>query len=216
MPADWSRPVDVERLADAGETREFDLPLRELPRLLPSLAVADGSAHCRIVFARERGAPTATVAVQARLGLRCERCLRPVWLEVDDESSVWLVTDPAKADDLDPGIEPTLAPQGRVVLPITTSNHGRELVLSVDPNPVDLRGNVRIAAIGRGIDTITVFASGRVIGRISGPDGEVEVPAAKLGLGTVTLMAIGRDGAGPMQAVNAIPIAVDVRSGQSP
>ncbi len=116
MPADWSRPVDVERLADAGETREFDLPLRELPRLLPSLAVADGSAHCRIVFARERGAPTATVAVQARLGLRCERCLRPVWLEVDDESSVWLVTDPAKADDLDPGIEPTLAPQGWIAL----------------------------------------------------------------------------------------------------
>ncbi|MFM7519034.1 MAG: hypothetical protein ACKO9B_01035 [Planctomycetota bacterium] len=104
--------------------------------------------------------------------------------------------------------------QGRVVLPITTSNHGRELVLSVDPNPVDLRGNVRIAAIGRGVDTITVFASGRVIGRISGPDGEVEVPAAKLGLGTVTLMAIGRDGAGPTQAVNAIPVTVEVRSGQ--
>jgi hypothetical protein len=104
--------------------------------------------------------------------------------------------------------------QGRVVLPITTSNHGRELVLSVDPNPVDLRRNVRIAAIGRGVDTITVFASGRVIGRISGPDGEVEVPAAKLGLGMVTLMAIGRDGAGPTQAVNAIPITVDVRSGQ--
>jgi hypothetical protein len=53
-----------------------------------------------------------------------------------------------------------------------------------------------------------------VIGRISGPDGEVEVPAAKLGLGMVTLMAIGRDGAGPTQAVNAIPITVDVRSGQ--
>ncbi|MBM3953550.1 MAG: hypothetical protein FJ309_02815 [Planctomycetes bacterium] len=104
--------------------------------------------------------------------------------------------------------------QGRVVMPITTSNHGRELVLSVDPNPVDLRATVHIAAVGRGIDTITVFASGRVIGRISGPDGEVEVPAAKLGLGMVTLMAIGRDGAGPTQAVNAIPVTVDVRSGQ--
>ena len=116
MPADWSRPVDVERLADAGETREFDVPLRELPRLAPALAVDNGSAHCRIVFARERGAPTAAVAVQAKLGLRCERCLRPVWLDVDDESRVWLVTDPAQGDDLDPGIEPTLAPQGRIAL----------------------------------------------------------------------------------------------------
>jgi uncharacterized protein len=116
MPADWSRAVDVERLADAGETREFELPLRELPRLAPALAVDEGSAQCRIAFARERGAPIAVVAVKARLGLRCERCLRPVWHEVDGESRVWLLTDPSQADDLDPGIEPTLAPQGRIPL----------------------------------------------------------------------------------------------------
>jgi uncharacterized protein len=109
MPADWSRPVDVDRLADAGEIRETDLPLADLPRLVPALASTEGTAHCRIVFSRE-------VAVEARLGLRCQRCLKPVWLAVDDVSKVWLVTDPERADELDPGIEPTLAPEGRIAL----------------------------------------------------------------------------------------------------
>lgn len=116
MSADWSRQLDVDRLADVGERREFDLPLRELPRLVPALASLDGLAQCRLQFTRERGQPVAEVAVRARLGLRCQRCLRPVWLAVDEVSRLWLVTDPAKADDLDPGLEPTLAAEGRIAL----------------------------------------------------------------------------------------------------
>ncbi len=58
----------------------------------------------------------AEVAVEARLGLRCQRCLKPVWLAVSDVSKVWLVTDPERADELDPGVEPTLAPEGRIAL----------------------------------------------------------------------------------------------------
>ena len=116
MPADWSRPLDVDRLADAGEVREFDLPLRELPRLAPVLASPEGVAHCRVAFSRERGQPMADVAVEAKLGLRCQRCLKPVWLEVDETSRLWLVTDPARAEELDPGFEPTLAPDGRVAV----------------------------------------------------------------------------------------------------
>ena len=40
MPADWSRPVDVDRLADAEETREFDVALAEFPRLADQIAAA--------------------------------------------------------------------------------------------------------------------------------------------------------------------------------
>ena len=116
MPADWIRPVDVERLADVGESREFDLPLGELPRLTPALASTDGLARCRVTFAREQGQPVATVAVNARLGLRCQRCLKPVWTDVDSESRVRFVTDPASVDENDLGIEPTLAPEGRIAL----------------------------------------------------------------------------------------------------
>jgi uncharacterized metal-binding protein YceD (DUF177 family) len=96
MPADWSRPVDVERLADAGERRENDLPLASLPRLAPDLAIAEGTVHARIEFARERKQPVADIEVRARLPLRCQRCMQPMWLDVDQQSRVWLVSDPRK------------------------------------------------------------------------------------------------------------------------
>lgn len=118
MPADWSRPLDVDRAADQGSAWEFELPLAALPRLAPDLALPEGSAACRVEFARERGRPLAEVEVRSRVPLRCQRCLRPVWVEVDARSQVRLVTDPAAgADDgLEEGPEPTLAPEGRVLL----------------------------------------------------------------------------------------------------
>jgi uncharacterized protein len=116
MPADWSRPVDVERLADAGELREIELPLATLPRIAPDLAADGGTAQCRIQFARERGQPVADIEVQARMPLRCQRCLKPVWIDVDQHSRVWLVSEPARADTLEMGLEPTLAPEGRIAL----------------------------------------------------------------------------------------------------
>ena len=116
MPADWSRPVDVERLADAGERRENDLPLANLPRLAPDLALTEGTVHASIEFARERKQPVADIEVRARLPLRCQRCLQPMWLDVDQQSRVWLVTDLAKADREEMGLEPILAPEGHIAL----------------------------------------------------------------------------------------------------
>ena len=116
MPADWSRPVDVERLADAGERRENDLSLASLPRLAPDLAMTDGTVHARIGFARERKQPVADIEVRARLPLRCQRCLQPMWLDVDQQSRVWLVTDLAKVDREEMGLEPILAPEGHIAL----------------------------------------------------------------------------------------------------
>jgi len=119
MPADWTRPVDVERLADVGESREGDVLLASLPRLAADLALTDGQVHARIDFARERGQPVARISVQARVPLRCQRCLQPVWIDCDTHSTLWLVTDPAKADvgeGNEMGLEPTLAPEGRIAL----------------------------------------------------------------------------------------------------
>ncbi|MFZ9904422.1 MAG: YceD family protein [Steroidobacteraceae bacterium] len=116
MPADWSRPVDVERLADAGERRENDLPLASLPRLAPDLAMVEGTVHARIEFARERKQPVADIEVRARLPLRCQRCMQPMWLDVDQQSRVWLVSDPTKVDRDEMGLEPILAPEGHIAL----------------------------------------------------------------------------------------------------
>jgi len=116
MPADWSRTVDVERLADVGEVREFDLPFAEMPRLGAELATVEGVVRCRVSFTRERKFPVADIEVHARLPLRCQRCLQPVPLAVDERSRVWLVSEPAAADRLEAGIEPVLAPEGRIAL----------------------------------------------------------------------------------------------------
>jgi len=116
MPADWSRPVDVERLADAGERRENDLALASLPRLAPELAASEGSVHATIEFARERKQPVADIEVRARLPLRCQRCMQLMWLDVDQQSRVWLVTDPASVDREEMGLEPILAEDGHIAL----------------------------------------------------------------------------------------------------
>ena len=116
MMTGWSRPIDVDRLADGGEVREFNLPLRDLSRLVGSLASKEGSAHCLLSFKRERRFPVADIEVQAELILICQRCMQPMQFLVNERSRVWLVSEPGAADRLEAGIEPVLVPQGQVVL----------------------------------------------------------------------------------------------------
>jgi uncharacterized protein len=116
MPTDWSQALEVERLADAGVVRQFELPLTGLPRLVGDLAEAAGQVRGEVRFLREGGRALADIDVQARVPLRCQRCLRTVWFEVEQQSQVVLVAEPQAADELDPAIEPLLAPGGRIAL----------------------------------------------------------------------------------------------------
>jgi uncharacterized protein len=116
MPADWSRPVDVDRLADAGEVREFDVDLSEFPRLEDQLAQAGGRARGSLSVARERGIPVVEVAVQADIPLVCQRCLGIVELPVESAARVAIVKDLASADALDADLDPFIAADGRLAL----------------------------------------------------------------------------------------------------
>lgn len=109
MRRDWSRPVDVERLADLAEHLSVSVPAVELPRLQDVLAQAAGTAQGELSFERRGKRPMSRVRVEARLPLRCQRCLQPVWVEVAAESEVWFVSEESEADALEPGVEPTLA-----------------------------------------------------------------------------------------------------------
>ena len=99
---------------------------------------------------------------------------------------------------------------GRWKRSVRVSNHGRSLSLRVEPAQARQTGTVRIAVKGDGIDAAAVFAMGRVLGRTSGPEATIEVPATLLGRGRVEIHATGRSGEGAAKAVNAEPVTIEV------
>jgi hypothetical protein len=103
-----------------------------------------------------------------------------------------------------------LETQGRRVIPVTFDNAGRTLELSVEPRTVRPGGTVHVAVKGSGIDGAVVFAMGRVLGRTSGAEATVEVPADLLGRGRVAIRASGRAGPQPHESVNAEPVFVEI------
>ncbi len=102
--------------------------------------------------------------------------------------------------------------QGRRIIPILTSNHGRVLRLTVEPARVAPDGTLRIGVKGQGIDGAVVFAMGRVLGRTTSAESVIEVPANLLGRGTVSIRATGRGGPRPTDGVNAEPVSVEIGS----
>jgi hypothetical protein len=103
-----------------------------------------------------------------------------------------------------------LETQGRTVIPVVFANHGRTLSMAVTPQGVPLDGSVRVTLEGEKLDGVLVFATGRVLGRLQAGTGSLDVPAAMLGRGQVTLHATGRAGRTPAESVNAAPVTVTV------
>jgi hypothetical protein len=104
----------------------------------------------------------------------------------------------------------TVETQGRFIVRFTAANHGRTLALGVTPERVRSNGTVRVSVAGKGLEGVTLFCNGRVIGRTTGPEATVEVPADVLGVGKVTIRATGRAGFGIANTVNAEPVTIDV------
>ena len=100
--------------------------------------------------------------------------------------------------------------QGRLVLPLVSANHGHALKLSVQPLRVKPTGTVRVSVAGQSLDGVAIYALGRVLGRTSGGEATIEVPADVLGLGPVTIRATGRVGTGAVNSVNALPVTIEV------
>ncbi len=100
--------------------------------------------------------------------------------------------------------------QGRWVLPVRFTNHGKTLTLEVKPARVSIAGTVRVRVDGEGLDGVAVFSMGRVLGRTAGGDTTIEVPAELLGRGRVTIRATGRSGPGAANSVNADPVTIEV------
>jgi len=100
--------------------------------------------------------------------------------------------------------------QGRSAVPVMFANHDRTIELTVEPLQVSRKENVRVNVRGNGISGAVIFATGRVLGRTTGPESSIEVPAELLGRGTVMVRATGRGGTTPAENVNAVPVAIEV------
>jgi uncharacterized protein (TIGR03790 family) len=102
--------------------------------------------------------------------------------------------------------------QGRLIVPITVDNRGRSIEFSTTP-----AGSVRwdqklvLEAKAPGMSGIAFFHNGRLIGRVAGAEGQVEVNPRVFGSGPVSLRAVGLARGGPAAQVHALPVELDVQ-----
>lgn len=102
--------------------------------------------------------------------------------------------------------------QGRWILPVVTSNHGRTITTTVAPQGTVRSGApLTITARSPGSVGIAVMHNSRLVGRITGESGRVELDTSRLGLGPVRLTVFGMGHGSPLEYAMARPIEVTIR-----
>jgi uncharacterized protein len=112
-----SKLRDVSVLADEGAVLPVEIPVRDLPRLLPELAADSGVVRGELRFAREQGTPAVDVSLEATVTLVCQRCMQQMQQPLVTQSRVCLPADEEAAARVPAEFETMLAPNGRLSLP---------------------------------------------------------------------------------------------------
>jgi uncharacterized protein len=113
LPA-WSRPLEVERLADSGADLDFAVPLAELAGLRSLGAGVSGNVRGHVRFSREAGVAVAELTLSGLARLECQRCVKPMELPVQSNVRVGLIGSEADTGRVPAELEPMLAPGGRI------------------------------------------------------------------------------------------------------
>lgn len=101
--------------------------------------------------------------------------------------------------------------QGRLILIVTTANHGGEITASLARGSSPLpEGPLVVQARAPGSIGIAVLHNSHLVGRISGPSGEVQIDPAQLGTGPVRLRVVGLGKGDPLSYVWAKPLEVTI------
>jgi uncharacterized protein len=116
MSPPWSKPLDIDRLADGEADIDFAVPLAELPRLRSQLASVEGLVRGRVHFTRESGFVVADLSMSGAATLTCQRCLEAMAEPVNSEVRVALITTEGDAGRVPENLEPVLAPAGRITV----------------------------------------------------------------------------------------------------
>jgi uncharacterized protein (TIGR03790 family) len=97
--------------------------------------------------------------------------------------------------------------QGRQIVPLTVRNERAPVELQIAPQPgVSHAGKLRMRVRQPGATSIAIRQNSREVGRVQGESGELEIAAATLGHGPVTLQAFSE---GPEATVSS-PVRVSV------
>jgi uncharacterized protein len=116
MPEDGLRECNVGALADSARRVSLAVPVGSLARIAGFLASPDGHVTGSVALSREAGRIMAEVQFEAKLTLRCQRCLGPQPLTLTGGSRVALLESESDAAMVPPELETALAPQGRLRL----------------------------------------------------------------------------------------------------
>jgi uncharacterized protein len=114
MSPPWSKPLDIDRLADGEADIDFAVPLAELPRLRSQLASVEGMVRGRVHFTREAGFVVADLTMEGTAVLLCQRCLHAMDEAVGSAVRVALIAAEEDANRVPEHLEPVLASGGRI------------------------------------------------------------------------------------------------------
>ncbi|HZO22290.1 MAG TPA: YceD family protein [Steroidobacteraceae bacterium] len=114
MSPPWSKPLDIDRLADSEADVAFVVSLAELPRLRSRLEGVSGTVAGHVRFSREAGLVVADVEVSGDATLICQRCLQPMSEPVNSSVRVALIATEAALARVPDQLEPVLAAGGRI------------------------------------------------------------------------------------------------------
>jgi uncharacterized protein len=139
----WSRPLEVDRLADGGADVDFAIPLAELSGLRPQRAGVAGKVQGRAQFTRERGLAVARLTLEGTATLECQRCMQPLEFALNSQVRVALLHSEAEVARVPEELEPVLAPGGRISIGELITE---ELLLSLPIVPLH-EGDTRCASV---------------------------------------------------------------------
>jgi uncharacterized protein len=109
--APWSRPLDVDRLADNGTEVDFAVPLSELPGLRAGVT---GKVAGEVRFSRTEGVAVAALTARGEATLECQRCMQPMSVPIETRVKVALVASEPDSARVPEELEPMLAAGGRI------------------------------------------------------------------------------------------------------
>lgn len=114
MSPPWSKPLEIDRLAEARAEVDFAIPLAELSGLRSVRAEIGGEVHGQVRFGRENKFAAAQLSLSGVAMLACQRCMQPMQLPLQTSTRVALVTSEAEAARVSGDLEPVLAAGGRI------------------------------------------------------------------------------------------------------